>query len=135
MTLYADRTIPLGARLKPPAELRADGAGPAPVLPAQVDVAVIGAGVIGLSIAWRLVCRGLSVAVFDRAEPGSGTSFAATGMLAAAAEEYTRSAADFGTFVHSLCELWGTSGSRPPRATMDTRLPSAPKTCANSAAM
>ncbi len=86
MTLYADRTIPLGARLKPPAELRADGAGPAPVLPAQVDVAVIGAGVIGLSIAWRLVCRGLSVAVFDRAEPGSGTSFAATGMLAAAAE-------------------------------------------------
>ncbi|MCT1654048.1 PD-(D/E)XK nuclease family protein [Brachybacterium muris] len=36
--------------------------------------------------------------------------------IAAAAEEYTRSAADFGTFVHTLCELWGTSGTRPDRA-------------------
>ena len=51
-----------------------------------VDVAVIGAGVIGLSIAWRLARRGLSVAAFDRAGAGEGTSGAATGMLAAAAE-------------------------------------------------
>jgi glycine oxidase len=42
--------------------------------------------VIGLSIAWRLVGRGLSVAVFDRTVPGNGTTYAATGMLAAAAE-------------------------------------------------
>ncbi|MDN5687355.1 MAG: hypothetical protein L0G94_11875 [Brachybacterium sp.] len=33
--------------------------------------------------------------------------------IAAAAPEYTRSAADFGTLVHAACELWGTSGSRP----------------------
>ncbi|HLQ79892.1 MAG TPA: hypothetical protein VK122_02265 [Brachybacterium sp.] len=33
--------------------------------------------------------------------------------IAAAAEEYTRSAADFGTLVHAVCEEWGTSGSRP----------------------
>jgi glycine oxidase len=51
-----------------------------------VDVAVAGAGVIGLSIAWRLALRGLSVAVFERAAAGAGASLAATGMLAAAAE-------------------------------------------------
>jgi glycine oxidase len=73
MTLYTDRTVAPGERLKPPAEFHG-GAGAAPTLPAQADVAVIGAGVIGLSIAWRLMSRGLSVAVFDRAEAGSGTS-------------------------------------------------------------
>jgi len=55
-------------------------------VPAAVDVAVVGAGVIGLSIAWRLVLRGLSVGVFERATAGAGASLAATGMLAAAAE-------------------------------------------------
>jgi glycine oxidase len=55
-------------------------------VPAAVDVAVVGAGVIGLSIAWRLARRGLSVAVFDRGAAGGGASLAATGMLAAAAE-------------------------------------------------
>ena len=55
-------------------------------IPAAVDVAVVGAGVIGLSIAWRLAQRGLSVAVFERAGAGAGASLAATGMLAAAAE-------------------------------------------------
>jgi len=55
-------------------------------IPAAVDVAVVGAGVIGLSIAWRLASRGLSVAVFERTTAGAGASLAATGMLAAAAE-------------------------------------------------
>src|SRR3984893_10244093 len=55
-------------------------------IPAAVDVAVVGAGVIGLSIAWRLALRGLVVAVFERATAGAGASLAATGMLAAAAE-------------------------------------------------
>ena len=55
-------------------------------IPTSVDVAVIGAGVIGLSIGWRLALRGLGVAVFDRAGVGAGASLAATGMLAAAAE-------------------------------------------------
>jgi glycine oxidase len=54
--------------------------------PNTVDVAIVGAGVIGLSIAWRLARRGLAVAAFDRAGAGEGTSGAATGMLAAAAE-------------------------------------------------
>ncbi len=55
-------------------------------IPERADVAVIGAGVIGLSIGWRLARRGLSVTVFDRAEVGAGASLAAAGMLAAAAE-------------------------------------------------
>jgi glycine oxidase len=55
-------------------------------VPAAVDVAVAGAGIIGLSIAWRLALRGLSVAVFERTTAGDGASLAATGMLAAAAE-------------------------------------------------
>jgi glycine oxidase len=55
-------------------------------IPAAVDVAIIGAGVIGLSIAWRLARRGLAVAVFERDAVGAGASLAATGMLAAAAE-------------------------------------------------
>ena len=65
----------------PPGRARRDLA-----IPAAVDVAVAGAGVIGLSIAWRLGLRGLSVAVFERATAGDGASLAATGMLAAAAE-------------------------------------------------
>ncbi len=55
-------------------------------LPPRVDVVVVGAGVIGLSIGWRLARRGLSVAVVDAGPAGGGTSAAATGMLAASAE-------------------------------------------------
>jgi len=84
--LDSDRTIPVGERLKAAPETILAGENVAAGIPAKVDVAVIGAGVIGLSIAWRLAGRGMSVAVFERGEPGSGTSLAATGMLAAAAE-------------------------------------------------
>jgi glycine oxidase len=47
---------------------------------------IIGAGVIGLSIAWRLAGGGASVAVFDRGAAGAGASHAAAGMLAACVE-------------------------------------------------
>ena len=78
------RALPLGAPAQFAAPVpRVAGAVAAP---AAVDVAVIGAGVIGLMIAWRLAQRGLSIAVFDRAGAGAGASLAATGMLAAAAE-------------------------------------------------
>jgi glycine oxidase len=50
------------------------------------NVAIIGAGVIGLGIAWRLAARGTSVAVFDQGAAGSGASHAAAGMLAACSE-------------------------------------------------
>ena len=47
---------------------------------------VIGAGVIGLGIAWRLAQAGCAVTVYDRGETGHGASWAAAGMLAAAVE-------------------------------------------------
>jgi glycine oxidase len=77
---------PAGRSPASPPLSSADIAGAGSPLPASVDVAVAGAGVIGLSIAWRLALRGLSVAVFERATAGDGASLAATGMLAAAAE-------------------------------------------------
>ena len=49
-------------------------------------VVVIGAGVIGLSIAWRLAQRGAAVTVFDQGTAGAGASHAAAGMLAICAE-------------------------------------------------
>jgi glycine oxidase len=53
----------------------------------RVNVAVIGAGVIGLAIAWRCTQRGLRVSVHDPS-PGGGASHAAAGMLAPVAESY-----------------------------------------------
>jgi glycine oxidase len=47
---------------------------------------IIGAGVIGLSLAWRLAQAGCRVGVYDRGEAGHGASWAAAGMLAAAVE-------------------------------------------------
>ena len=55
-------------------------------LPERADVVVVGAGIIGLSIAWRLALSGQKVVVVDKGLVGSGASLAATGMLAAAAE-------------------------------------------------
>ncbi len=48
-------------------------------------VVIIGAGVIGLGIAWRLARRA-AVTVFDRGKAGAGASYAAAGMLAACCE-------------------------------------------------
>nr|WP_210301954.1 glycine oxidase ThiO [Methylobacterium brachythecii] len=55
-------------------------------LPGRCDVAVVGGGLIGLSIAWRLAKAGRSVTVIERGTVGAGASLAATGMLAPAAE-------------------------------------------------
>lgn len=51
------------------------------------DVAVVGAGVIGLATAWRLSRRGATVRVYDPA-PGSGASTVAAGMLGPAGEAH-----------------------------------------------
>ncbi len=49
-------------------------------------VAIAGAGVVGLGIAWQLALAGCAVDVFDAGLPGQGASRAAAGMLAACAE-------------------------------------------------
>jgi glycine oxidase len=52
----------------------------------EVDLAIVGGGVIGLSVAWRAQARGLSVTLLERGEIGRGTSYVAAGMLAPVAE-------------------------------------------------
>jgi len=52
----------------------------------EVDLAVLGGGIVGLSIAWRARLRGMSVVVFERGRIGAGASGVAAGMLAPVAE-------------------------------------------------
>jgi glycine oxidase len=46
------------------------------------NIAIIGAGICGLSIGWRLAAAGRRVTLFDRAKAGQGATWAAGGMLA-----------------------------------------------------
>jgi glycine oxidase len=64
-----------------------------------VDVLVVGAGIIGLAIAWRARQAGMSVVVLDRGRAGGGTSRVAAGMLAPVAE------VEFGEAGRRLLEL------------------------------
>ena len=50
------------------------------------DVAVVGAGVIGLASAWRTAQRGLDVVVLERHSPAAGATGVAAGMLAPVGE-------------------------------------------------
>ena len=50
------------------------------------SVGIVGAGVSGLGIGWRLAAAGCRVDIYDRSEPGRAASWAAAGMLAARAE-------------------------------------------------
>ncbi|TCT03228.1 glycine oxidase ThiO [Aquabacter spiritensis] len=49
-------------------------------------IAIVGAGVIGLAIGWKLAEAGCRVDIFDAGKAGAGASHAAAGMLAACAE-------------------------------------------------
>ena len=61
------------------------------------EIVIIGAGLIGLSLAFELGRRGARVAVFDRFEPAKAASWAAAGMLAARTEEIADEP------MHALC--------------------------------
>ena len=50
----------------------------------KTDVAVLGAGIVGVSAAYAARQRGMSVVLVDRREPGSETSYGNAGILAAA---------------------------------------------------
>ncbi len=53
---------------------------------AKPSVAVVGGGICGLGIGWRLAAAGCRVDVFERGEAGHEASWAAAGMLAARVE-------------------------------------------------
>jgi glycine oxidase len=65
----------------------------------RVDVAFVGAGIIGLSAAWIAARRGMDVLVLERDGVGRGASHVAAGMLAPAAE------AEFGPDAERQLEL------------------------------
>jgi D-amino-acid dehydrogenase len=48
---------------------------------AHTDIVVLGAGIVGTSVAVHLAKRGLSVALVDRAAPGEGTSYGNAGII------------------------------------------------------
>lgn len=48
---------------------------------ARSDAIVLGAGIVGVSVALHLVKRGLSVTLIDRGEPGRGTSYGNAGII------------------------------------------------------
>lgn len=82
------------------------------------EIRVIGGGVIGLSIAWRLQSCGANVTVFDAGRVGSGASWAAAGMLAPGgefeahsfwSEAAVRSLKQYPDFIAQLEEASGTS--------------------------
>jgi glycine oxidase len=51
-----------------------------------VDLAILGGGIVGLSVAWRARARGMSVVVIERGRLGGGATHVAAGMLAPVAE-------------------------------------------------
>src|SRR5262249_30253976 len=52
-----------------------------------MKVIIVGAGVAGLAIGWRLVQAGASVEIVERGQPGRAATWAAAGMLAPGAEK------------------------------------------------
>lgn len=51
---------------------------------ARAEIVVIGGGVVGLAVAWRLRQGGAAVSVLERGEPGRSASWAAAGLLQSA---------------------------------------------------
>ncbi|MEO8896750.1 MAG: FAD-dependent oxidoreductase, partial [Rhizomicrobium sp.] len=70
-----------------------------------MKIVVIGAGVAGLAIGWRLAEDGQEVTVLDRGQPGRGATWASAGMLAVTAELQDSSHEEV-EFAHYSNGLW-----------------------------
>ncbi|HVP83147.1 MAG TPA: glycine oxidase ThiO [Rhizomicrobium sp.] len=80
-----------------------------------MKVLIIGAGVAGLGIGWRLLQRGAQVTVLERTQPASAATWAAAGMIAPVGESVHGAETEFGRKSSALwpgfaSELEGASG-------------------------
>ena len=76
---------------------------------ARTDAIVLGAGIVGTSVALHLAKRGLSVALVDRRGPGEETSYGNTGVIVGASVFPT-------AFPRSLKKLIQVALKRAPEA-------------------
>jgi glycine oxidase len=81
----------------------------------KVDLAIVGGGIVGLSVAWRARAKGMSVVVLERGEIGEGATHVAAGMLAPVAE------AEFGEAGRRVLELGMRSAQMWPTFAEDLR--------------
>ncbi len=70
-----------------------------------MKIVIVGAGVAGLSIGWKLAAAGAETVVLERAQPGGGATWAAAGMLAPTAESGAAPEAER-DFVSKAMTLW-----------------------------
>ena len=70
-----------------------------------MKIVIIGAGIAGLAIGWRLAQAGQEVTVLERAQPGQGATWASAGMLAVTAE-LLNSGPDEISFARHSNSLW-----------------------------
>jgi len=70
-----------------------------------MKIVVIGAGVAGLAVGWRLAEAGQEVIVLERGQPGRGATWASAGMLAVTAELQDSQSAEV-EFANYSNDLW-----------------------------
>ncbi|HTQ12351.1 MAG TPA: glycine oxidase ThiO [Rhizomicrobium sp.] len=70
-----------------------------------MKVVVIGGGIAGLSIGWRLAQAGAQVTVVERAQPGGGATLASAGMIAPTAERVGVESPE-AKFARAAAALW-----------------------------
>ena len=70
-----------------------------------MKIVIVGAGIAGLSIGWRLAQSGAEVSVIERAQPGGGATLASAGMIAATAENGDETSAE-AKFGRASAALW-----------------------------
>jgi glycine oxidase len=70
-----------------------------------MKVIIVGAGIAGLAIGWRLAQAGAQVEIFERETAGRGATWAAAGMIIPGGE-VEKGAADLARFARRSRELW-----------------------------
>ena len=70
-----------------------------------MKIVIVGAGVAGLSIGWRLAQSGAEVVILERAQPGRGATWASGGMIAPMAENAAKDGPE-ARFAQQSAAMW-----------------------------